>query len=88
MELLNIKDIHNFITPFYRAPRIDWHFINSFIVDIINPDNGRTTIDLSIINRGKAENRGEVIIENINTLKVHGATARWAMNTEGRCMQL
>ena len=48
MELLNIKDIPNFRTLFYRALRIDWHFINSSIIDMINPDNDNAAVDSSI----------------------------------------
>ena len=49
MELLNIKDIPNFRTLSYRSLRIDWHYINSGIIDIINPENDNAAIDSSIV---------------------------------------
>ena len=49
MELLNIKDIPNFRTLSYRALRIDWHFINLLIMDMINPYNDNAAVDSSIV---------------------------------------
>ena len=49
MELLNIKGIPDFMTPSYRSLRIDWHYINSAIIDIINPENDNAAIDSSIV---------------------------------------
>ena len=49
MELLNITDIPNFRTLSYRSLRINWHYINSAIIDIINPDNDNAAIDSSIV---------------------------------------
>ena len=49
MELLNITDMPDFRTLSYRSPRIDWHYMNSAIVDIINPENGNAAIDPSIV---------------------------------------
>ena len=49
MELLDITDIPNFKTLSYRSLRIDWHYINSAIVDIINPENDNAAIDSSIV---------------------------------------
>ena len=39
LELLDITGITDFRTLSYRSLRIDWHYINSAIIDIINPDN-------------------------------------------------
>ncbi|WMT55292.1 MULTISPECIES: transposase [unclassified Acidiplasma] len=49
MELLNINDIPNFRTLSYRSLRIDWHYINSSIIDMINPDNDNAAVDSSIV---------------------------------------
>ena len=49
MELLNIRDIPNFRTLSYRSLRIDWHFINSSIIDMINPYNDSAAVDSSIV---------------------------------------
>ena len=49
MELLDITDIPDFRTLSYRSLRIDWHYINSAIVDIINPENDNAAIDSSIV---------------------------------------
>jgi hypothetical protein len=49
MDLLNITDIPDFRTLSYRSLRIDWHYINSAIVDIINPENDNAAIDSSIV---------------------------------------
>ena len=49
MELLNIIDIPDFRTLSYRALRMDWHYINSAIIDIINPENDNAVIDSSIV---------------------------------------
>ena len=49
MELLKVKDISDFRTLSYRALRIDWHFINSSVIDIISPDNDSAAVDSSII---------------------------------------
>ena len=49
MELLNITDIPNFRTLSYRSLRIDWHLINSAIIDIINPYNDSAAVDSSIV---------------------------------------
>ena len=48
-ELLNITDIPNFRTLSYRSLRMDWHYINSAIIDIISPDNDNAAIDSSIV---------------------------------------
>ena len=45
LELLNIIDIPDFRTLSYRSLRIDWHFINSLIIDIINPYNDNAAVD-------------------------------------------
>ena len=47
MELLNITGIPDFRTLSYRSQRIDWHYINSAIIDIINPENDNAAIYLS-----------------------------------------
>ena len=49
MELLNITDIPNFRTLSYRSLRIDWHLINSSIIDIINPYNDSAAVDSSVV---------------------------------------
>ncbi|WMT55540.1 MULTISPECIES: transposase [Acidiplasma] len=49
MELLNINDIPNFRTLSYRSLRIDWHYINSSIIDMINPDNDNAAVDSSVV---------------------------------------
>ena len=49
MELLNIKDIPNFRTLSYRSLRIDWHYINAAIIDMIDPDNDSAAVDSSIV---------------------------------------
>ncbi len=49
MELLDIKKIPDFRTLSYRSLRIDWHYINSLIIDIINPYNDNAAIDSSIV---------------------------------------
>jgi hypothetical protein len=49
IELLNITDMPDFRTLSYRSLRIDWHYINSAIVDIINPENDNAAIDSSIV---------------------------------------
>jgi hypothetical protein len=49
MELLSIQDIPNFRTLFYRSLRIDWHYINLSIIDIINPYNDSAAVDSSIV---------------------------------------
>ena len=49
MELLNITPIPDFRTLSYRSLRIDWHYINSGIIDIINPENDNAAIDSSIV---------------------------------------
>jgi hypothetical protein len=49
MDLLNITGIPDFRTLSYRSLRIDWHYINSAIVDIINPENDNAAIDSSIV---------------------------------------
>ena len=48
-ELLNITSIPDFRTLSYRSLRIDWHFINAAIIDIINPENDNAAIDSSIV---------------------------------------
>ena len=49
IELLNITGIPDFRTLSYRSLRIDWHYINSAIIDIINPENDNAAIDSSIV---------------------------------------
>jgi hypothetical protein len=49
MDLLNITHIPDFRTLSYRSLRIDWHYINSAIMDIINPENDNAAIDSSIV---------------------------------------
>ncbi len=49
MEMLNIKDIPNFRTLSYRSLRIDWHFINAAIIDMIDPDNDNAAVDSSTV---------------------------------------
>ena len=49
MELLDITGILDFRTLSYRSLRIDWHYINSAIIDIINPENDNAAIDSSIV---------------------------------------
>ena len=48
MELLDITGIPKFRTISYRSLRIDWHLINSAIIDIINPYNDNAAVDSSI----------------------------------------
>ena len=62
MELLNITDIPNFRTLSYRSLRIDWHYINSAIIDMIDPDNDSAAVDSSIVKTCKgtiAQRRGK-----------------------------
>ena len=49
MELLNITDVPNFRTLSYRSLRIDWHLINSSIIDMINPYNDSAAVDSSVV---------------------------------------
>ena len=49
MELLSITDIPDCGTLSYRSLRIDWHLINSSIIDIINPYNDSAAVDSSIV---------------------------------------
>ncbi|WP_393917126.1 hypothetical protein [Acidiplasma aeolicum] len=49
MELLDIKKIPDYRTLSYRSLRIDWHYINSLIIALINPYNDNTAIDSSIV---------------------------------------
>ena len=49
MEMLNIKYIPNFRTLSYRSLRIDWHHINSAIIDMINPYNDSAAVDSSVV---------------------------------------
>ena len=49
MELLGITDMPYFRTLSYRSSRIDWHYINSAIIDIINPYNDNAAVDSSIV---------------------------------------
>ena len=49
MEMLNMTDIPDFRTLSYRSLRIDWHFINSSIIDIINPYNDSAAADSSVV---------------------------------------
>ena len=49
MEMLNMTDIPNFRTLSCRSLRIDWHFINSSIIDIINPYNDSAAVDSSVV---------------------------------------
>ena len=44
-----MTDIPNFRTLSYRALRIDWHFINATIIDMIDPDNDIAAVDSSIV---------------------------------------
>jgi hypothetical protein len=46
-ELLNITHIPDFRTLSYRSLKIDWYYINSAIIDIINPENDNAAIYLS-----------------------------------------
>ena len=48
MELLNITDIPDLRTLSYRSLMIG-HFINTLIIDMINPDNDNATVDSSIV---------------------------------------
>ena len=49
MELLSITDIPDFRTLSYRSLRIGWHYINSSIIDIINPYNDSAAVDSSVV---------------------------------------
>ena len=49
LELLDITGIPDFRTLSYRSLRIDWRYINSAIVDIINLENDNAAIDSSIV---------------------------------------
>ena len=53
MELLNIIDIPDFRTLSSRSLTIDWHFINSSIIDMINPNNDNAVMDSSIVKTWK-----------------------------------
>ena len=53
MELLNIIDIPDFRTLSSRSLAIDWHFINSSIIDMINPNNDNAVMDSSIVKTWK-----------------------------------
>ena len=54
MELLDIKKIPDYRTLSYRSLKMDWHYINSLIIDIINPYNDNAAIDSSIVKTIKA----------------------------------
>ena len=89
MELLNITDIPNFWTLSYRSLRIDWHLINSSIIDMINPYNDNAAVDSSIVKTCKdttAQRRRK-------NGKYKDPESSWGYSTmgmsmEGRCMQL
>ena len=49
MELLNITDLLDLKTLSYRSLKMDWNYINSVIIDIINPENDNAAIDSSIV---------------------------------------
>ena len=49
MEMLNMTDIPNFRTLSCRSLRIDWHYINSSIIDIINPYNDSAAVNSSVV---------------------------------------
>ncbi len=48
-DILKIHNIPNFRTLSYRALRIDWHYINSQIIDMINTQNENAAIDSFIV---------------------------------------
>ncbi len=66
MELLNIIDIPDFRTLSSRSLAIDWHFINSSIIDMINPNNDNAVMDSSIVKTWKdtTAQRRRFIINN------------------------
>ena len=49
IELLNITHIPEFRALSYRSLKIDWHYINSAIIDIIGPKHDNAAIDSSIV---------------------------------------
>ena len=46
---MSITDIPDFRTLSYRSLIIDWHLINSSIIDIINPYNDSAAVDSSVV---------------------------------------
>ena len=46
---MSITDIPDFRALSHRSLRIDWHYINSSIIDIINPYNDSAAVDSSIV---------------------------------------
>ena len=87
LELLNITDIPNFGILSYRSLRIEWHLINSSIIDITNPDNDSAAVDSSVekscvdTNAQRRRKNGKYTDPESSWV-----TAPWAMNTAGRCM--
>ena len=49
MEMLNMTDIPDFRTLSYRSLRINWHYINSSIIDMIDPGNDSAAVDSSTV---------------------------------------
>ena len=79
MELLNITGIPNFRTLSYRSLRIDWHLINSSIIDIINPYNDSAAVDSSTVKTCKdttAQRRRK-------NKKYKGPESSWCYGTMG-----
>ncbi|KQB34838.1 MULTISPECIES: hypothetical protein [Acidiplasma] len=86
MELLNINDIPNFRTLSYRSLRIYWHYINSSIIDMINPDNDNAAVDSSIVKTCRDTN-AHMRRKNKKYRDPESSwgTAQWATNTKGAC---
>ncbi len=79
MELLNITDIPNFRTLSYRSLRIDWHYINSSIIDMINSYNDSAAVDSSIIKTCK-DTTAQIRRKNG---KYKGPESSWGSSTTG-----
>ena len=87
LELLNITDIPNFGILSYRSLRIEWHLINSSIIDITNPDNDSAAVDSSV-EKSCRDTSAQRRRKNGKYTDPESSwvTAQWPMNTEGRCM--
>ena len=79
MEMLNMTDIPDFRTLSYRSLRIDWHFINAAIIDMIDPDNDNAAVDSSTVKTCKdttAQRRRK-------NKKYKGPESSWCYGTMG-----
>ena len=87
LELLNITDIPNFGILSYRALRIDWHLINSSIIDMTHPYNDSAAVESSV-EKSCRDTTAQRRRKNgkYKDPESSWVTAPWAMNTEGRYM--